>query len=181
MDPDEGLHASIAQEMASGGDWVVPRSGKPFFDKPVLYSGPRPRRCGCWATGKRRSPLARPAVGLLGMIAVGVARAGGCSPHHGGAGRRLLCQRVLPDAQQFPNSERFVTSTSVGIATRPGRPLPRDRTFTCWNSKPSRRAWTTTECINRADVAHSHVSSCLSRHPPSVSDILSAFRTSVAS
>ncbi len=25
LDPDEGLHASIAQEMASGGDWLVPR------------------------------------------------------------------------------------------------------------------------------------------------------------
>ena len=38
LDPDEGLHASIAQEMVERGDWVVPRlMGKPFLDKPILY------------------------------------------------------------------------------------------------------------------------------------------------
>jgi 4-amino-4-deoxy-L-arabinose transferase-like glycosyltransferase len=38
LDPDEGLHARIAQEMVERGDWVVPRlSGKPFLDKPILY------------------------------------------------------------------------------------------------------------------------------------------------
>src|SRR5208283_3687156 len=38
LDPDEGLHATIAQEMVEGGDWVVPRlGGKPFRDKPVFY------------------------------------------------------------------------------------------------------------------------------------------------
>jgi hypothetical protein len=38
LDPDEGLHASIAQEMVERGDWVVPHFlGKPFRDKPVLY------------------------------------------------------------------------------------------------------------------------------------------------
>ena len=38
LDPDEGLHASIAQEMVERGDWVVPRLlGKPFLDKPILY------------------------------------------------------------------------------------------------------------------------------------------------
>lgn len=38
LDPDEGLHASIAQEMVERGDWVTPRSlGQPFLDKPILY------------------------------------------------------------------------------------------------------------------------------------------------
>ena len=38
MDPDEGLHASIAQEMVERGDWITPRFlGQPFFDKPILY------------------------------------------------------------------------------------------------------------------------------------------------
>jgi len=38
IDPDEGLHAAIAQEMVERGDWVTPRIlGKPFWDKPVLY------------------------------------------------------------------------------------------------------------------------------------------------
>lgn len=38
IDPDEGLHASIAQEMVERGEWVVPRlMGKAFYDKPILY------------------------------------------------------------------------------------------------------------------------------------------------
>ena len=38
MDPDEGLSASIAQEMAERGDWLTPRLlERPFFDKPILY------------------------------------------------------------------------------------------------------------------------------------------------
>lgn len=38
LDPDEGLHASIAQEMVERGDYVTPRlEGKPFYDKPVLF------------------------------------------------------------------------------------------------------------------------------------------------
>ena len=45
LDPDEGLHASIAQEMAQGGDWLVPRlMGKPFLDKPILYFWAKPPR-----------------------------------------------------------------------------------------------------------------------------------------
>ena len=39
LDPDEGLHAVIAQEMVERGDFVIPRLfGEPFQDKPILYS-----------------------------------------------------------------------------------------------------------------------------------------------
>src|SRR6185436_19789169 len=39
MDPDEGIHATIAQEMVERGDYVIPRYlGEPFRDKPILYS-----------------------------------------------------------------------------------------------------------------------------------------------
>src|SRR5690349_16677266 len=38
LDPDEGLHASISQEMVESNDYLVPRFlGKPFLDKPILY------------------------------------------------------------------------------------------------------------------------------------------------
>ncbi len=38
LDPDEGLHAAIAQEMVESGDWVTPKLlGEPFLDKPILY------------------------------------------------------------------------------------------------------------------------------------------------
>src|SRR6476620_2882587 len=39
MDPDEGIHATIAQEMVERGDYVIPRFlVVPFRDKPALYS-----------------------------------------------------------------------------------------------------------------------------------------------
>jgi 4-amino-4-deoxy-L-arabinose transferase-like glycosyltransferase len=39
LDPDEGVHARIAQEMVERGDYVVPHfGGQPFRDKPFLYS-----------------------------------------------------------------------------------------------------------------------------------------------
>jgi 4-amino-4-deoxy-L-arabinose transferase len=38
LDPDEGLHASIAQAMVEGGNWTTPQFlGQPFLDKPILY------------------------------------------------------------------------------------------------------------------------------------------------
>ena len=38
LDPDEGMHASVAQEMVESGDWIVPHLlDEPFLDKPILY------------------------------------------------------------------------------------------------------------------------------------------------
>ena len=38
LDPDEGLHAAISQEMVERSDYVMPSFlGKPFLDKPILY------------------------------------------------------------------------------------------------------------------------------------------------
>ena len=38
IDPDEGLHASIAQEMVERGDWIVPRLlGEPYLERPIFY------------------------------------------------------------------------------------------------------------------------------------------------
>jgi len=38
LEPDEGLHATISQEMLEHGEWIVPTvHGQPFLDKPILY------------------------------------------------------------------------------------------------------------------------------------------------
>jgi 4-amino-4-deoxy-L-arabinose transferase-like glycosyltransferase len=73
VDPDEGLHAAIAQEMVERGDYVTPRFlGEPFADKPVFFF---------WAlAASLRSfgftePAARApglAFGLLGAITTGL-------------------------------------------------------------------------------------------------------------
>lgn len=71
FDPDEGLHAAIAQEMVLGGDYVTPTFlGQPFLDKPILFF---------WAEalslrvfGHNESAVRIPPLlfGLLGMIGV---------------------------------------------------------------------------------------------------------------
>lgn len=73
LDPDEGLHASIAQEMVERGDWLVPHFlGQPFFDKPILYFW-------CQALSLKLFGMNEPAVrlpgllfGLLGAITTGL-------------------------------------------------------------------------------------------------------------
>ena len=38
LDPDEGLYATIAQEMLGDSDWVIPHvNGLPYLEKPPLY------------------------------------------------------------------------------------------------------------------------------------------------
>ena len=38
VDPDEGTHAAIAQEMVESGDWTVPRLlSEPYLERPILY------------------------------------------------------------------------------------------------------------------------------------------------
>ena len=73
IDPDEGLHAAIAQEMVERGDYIMPRFlGKPFPDKPVFFF---------WAMAGslRLLGFSEPAVrapglafGLLGAITTGL-------------------------------------------------------------------------------------------------------------
>jgi 4-amino-4-deoxy-L-arabinose transferase-like glycosyltransferase len=73
VDPDEGLHAAIAQEMVERGDWLTPRLlGQPFLDKPVLFF---------WAQamsldllGMREAAVRLPglAFGLLGCLTTGL-------------------------------------------------------------------------------------------------------------
>lgn len=69
LDPDEGLHAAIAQEMIERGDWVTPRVlGEPFFDKPILYFW---ALCGSLSVfGMNAFAVRLPGL-LFGMLTVG--------------------------------------------------------------------------------------------------------------
>lgn len=71
FDPDEGLHAAIAQEMVQRGDYVTPTfRGEPFLDKPILFfwaEAASLRLFGHHEAAVRIPPLL---FGLLGMVTV---------------------------------------------------------------------------------------------------------------
>ena len=72
IDPDEGLHASIAQEMVERGDWVVPRLlGKPFLDKPILYFWAEACSLQCFGMSEAAVRLPGLLFGLLGAVTTG--------------------------------------------------------------------------------------------------------------
>ena len=67
VDPDEGLHAAIAQEMVERGDWIVPRYlGKPFLDKPVFYFWAQAASLRCFGMSEAAVRLPGLMFGLLG-------------------------------------------------------------------------------------------------------------------
>src|SRR5262245_14587278 len=71
FDPDEGLHAAIAQEMVLRGDYVTPTFlGEPFLDKPILFFWAEAASLRVF--GDREAAVRLPPLlfGLLGMIGV---------------------------------------------------------------------------------------------------------------
>jgi 4-amino-4-deoxy-L-arabinose transferase-like glycosyltransferase len=77
FDPDEGLHAAIAQEMARTGDYVTPRFlGEPFLDKPILFFWAEAlslRVFGMNEAAVRIPPLLFGVLGMIGVALIGQA------------------------------------------------------------------------------------------------------------
>ena len=75
FDPDEGLHAAIAQEMVQRGDYVTPTFlGAPFLDKPILFfwaEAASLRMFGDNETAVRLPPLLFGLAGMLGVALLG--------------------------------------------------------------------------------------------------------------
>lgn len=73
LDPDEGLHAAIAQEMVERGDWVTPRwLGTPFLDKPILFFWALAASIAALPDGELAVKLPGLAFGALGALAAGL-------------------------------------------------------------------------------------------------------------
>jgi 4-amino-4-deoxy-L-arabinose transferase-like glycosyltransferase len=69
LDPDEGLHAAISQEMVESGDYLMPRFlGKPFLDKPILYFEAQAISLRCFGMNEAAVRLPGLLFGLLGAI-----------------------------------------------------------------------------------------------------------------
>src|SRR3954453_2939731 len=75
FDPDEGLHAAIAQEMVQRGDYVTPTFlGEPFLDKPILFfwaEAASLRVFGNREFAVRLPPLLFGVAGMLGVALLG--------------------------------------------------------------------------------------------------------------
>jgi len=71
FDPDEGLHAAIAQEMNQRHDYVTPTFlGEPFLDKPILFFWAEAASLKLFGDREMAVRLPPLLFGLFGMIAV---------------------------------------------------------------------------------------------------------------
>jgi 4-amino-4-deoxy-L-arabinose transferase-like glycosyltransferase len=132
FDPDEGLHAAIAQEMVLRGDYVTPTFlGQPFLDKPILFfwaEAASLRLFGDNETAVRIPPLL---FALLGMLAVALLGRSLFDAGTGFAGGIVYATMLLPlgvsqvavhDIGLVP----FMCAAAyclhqVSLASRPGR------------------------------------------------------------
>lgn len=77
LDPDEGLHAAIAQEMVLSRDYVTPTFlGEPFLDKPILFFWAEAfslRLFGMNEAAVRLPPLLFGALGMVSVALLGTA------------------------------------------------------------------------------------------------------------
>ena len=72
LDPDEGLHAAIAQEMVERGDIVTPSLlGTPFFDKPILFFWAQALSLRLFGMHEAAIRIVGLAFGLLGALTTG--------------------------------------------------------------------------------------------------------------
>jgi 4-amino-4-deoxy-L-arabinose transferase-like glycosyltransferase len=73
LDPDEGLHAAIAQEMVERGNWITPHFlGEPFLDKPIFYFWMQAASLKWLGTSEAAIRLPGLLFGLLGAATTGL-------------------------------------------------------------------------------------------------------------
>ena len=97
IDPDEGLHAAIAQEMVEGGDWVTPRFvGEPFLDKPVLFTWTQALSLRVFGTSEAAVRLPGLLFALLAMITTGLVGWRLFNRHVGMVAALLYATTLLP-------------------------------------------------------------------------------------
>jgi 4-amino-4-deoxy-L-arabinose transferase-like glycosyltransferase len=73
LDPDEGLHAAIAQEMVERDHWITPTFlGKPFPDKPILYFWYQAASIALLGSSEASVRLPGLMCGLLGAVTTGL-------------------------------------------------------------------------------------------------------------
>jgi 4-amino-4-deoxy-L-arabinose transferase-like glycosyltransferase len=73
LEPDEGLHAAISQEMVERGDWVTPRFLlAPFWDKPPLFFWAQAASMSCLGMNEAAARLPGLLLAVLAVLTTGV-------------------------------------------------------------------------------------------------------------
>ena len=73
LDPDEGLHAAISQQMVEEGDYIIPRYlGEPFRDKPILFFAAQALSLRMFGMQEGAVRLPGLMFALLGVLATGL-------------------------------------------------------------------------------------------------------------
>jgi len=97
VDPDEGLHAAIAQEMVEHGDWITPRfQGEAFLDKPILFTWTQALSLKLFGMNEAAARLPGLFFGLAAMIATGIVGWRIYSPAAGFIAAMLYGTMILP-------------------------------------------------------------------------------------
>jgi 4-amino-4-deoxy-L-arabinose transferase-like glycosyltransferase len=97
LDPDEGLHAAIAREMAERREFTIPRLlGEPFLDKPILFFAAE--ALSILALGATEFAVRLPGqlFGLLGALTTGIVAAMLAGRHAGIAAAAVYATLAFP-------------------------------------------------------------------------------------
>ncbi|MFM8635411.1 MAG: glycosyltransferase family 39 protein [Planctomycetia bacterium] len=98
-DPDEGVHATIAQEMVEGGDWITPRLlGKPFRDKPILYFWLQAVSLAAFGMNEFAVRLPGMLLAALGVVSTGALAGRLFDPRTGVVAAMVYATTILPTA-----------------------------------------------------------------------------------
>jgi 4-amino-4-deoxy-L-arabinose transferase-like glycosyltransferase len=131
LDPDEGLHAAIAQEMVLRHDYVTPTFlGEPFLDKPILFFWAEAwslRLFGMNESAVRLPPLL---FGTLGMLSVALLGAALFGTRAGLVGGIVYATMVLP-----------VAISNVAVHDIALVPFVCGTAWSLWRAAHSARAW----------------------------------------
>ena len=99
VDPDEGLHAAIAQEMVERGDWITPRFlGEPFYDKPILFTWFQAASLKLFGMNEAAVRLPSMLFALAGIVSTGLVAWRLFSPETGVLAAVMYAVMVLPVA-----------------------------------------------------------------------------------
>ncbi len=142
LDPDEGLHASIAQEMVERDTWTMPQFlGRPFLDKPIFFFWVQAASLRLFGPSEMAVRLPGLMFGLLGAITTGLLGGRMFGRMTGLVAGILYATTILPTAMTQAASHDVALIPWVNLAI-----------LLLWEAEHARRRRAALECILGAGV-----------------------------